>query len=256
MNLFRTMAVSLDFGLALEACGLDADPWAVDLLRSNSSRIIMNSGRQTGKTNFAAMLAACTARFVPGTLVVAISPSERFSKELIRTAKSHLESLGTFSDVTERDSTLQIILRNKSRIVALPSNEDASRGWSPHLVLLDEAARVSPETWTSLRPSMAATGGRLVVMSTPGTATDPFGEAWHGDGDWERISVKSSDCPRIPKEFLAEERRTMPAWKYATEYECAFARDSEKVVFPAHLVEQMFTGDVEPFQADWPRWAA
>ncbi len=253
---YRDVAISLDYGLVLEAVGLEADPWMLEFLRGDHARVILCCGRQVGKTTAAAALCACIALHRPPSLSLLISPSERTSKELMGHVRWFLERLGTESTAAEKDSALQLALANKSRVVALPGTETAARGWSPDLIVLDEAARIDPATFAALRPALAATGGKLVLMSTPHTMTDPFAEVWHGAGEWRRIHLRSADCARISADFLAEERRTMPAWQYAQEYDAAFARNVENAVFPAHLVERAISDDVEPLRANWPSWAA
>ena len=253
---FRDVAIALDFGLVLEAVGHDPDPWLLEFLRSDHPRVILNCGRQTGKTNAAAALCACTALYRPPSLTLLISPSQRTSAEIMTRVRWFMREFGVEASATEQESALSLALRNQSRVIALPGTETGARGWSPDLIILDEAARCEPATFTALRPALAATGGRLVMMSTPHTMTDPFAEVWHGQGDWLRIRVRAADCPRITPEFLEEERRTMPAWQFAQEYEATFARNVENAVFPPHLVERAISEDVEPLRATWPRWAA
>jgi hypothetical protein len=57
--------------------------------------------------------------------------------------------------------------------------------------------------------------------------------------------VSAEDCPRIPHEFLEEERATMGERWFRQEYLCQF-EDAVSGVFDRELVEQAITYDVEP----------
>ena len=49
-----------------------------------------------------------------------------------------------------------------------------------------------------------------------------------------------ADCPRISKEFLAEELKELGAIRFSEEYELEF-RDADEAVFPSAIIEAAFT---------------
>src|SRR5262249_8746970 len=142
------------------------------------------------------------------------------------------------------ESALRLELANGSRVVALPGDEQNIRGYSGvSLLVIDEAARVPDELYYAVRPMLAVSQGRLVALSTPFAKAGWFYEAWTGAGDWERISIRATECPRIRAEFLAEERQDLgPRW-YRQEYECSFegARDA---VFAWEDIQAALADDV------------
>ena len=80
------------------------------------------------------------------------------------------------------------------------------------MVIIVEAARVEDELLAAVRPMLAVSdfGGRLIALSTPFGKRGWFFEAWHNGGeDWTRVEVRAEDCPRISKEFLAEELKQL-----------------------------------------------
>src|SRR5262249_11557128 len=80
--------------------------------------------------------------------------------------------------------------------------------------------------------------GRLVLLSTPWVKSGTFYRAWtNGSAAWERVEITTADCPRLSAEFLAEEKRDLPAWVYQREYEGVFA-DDDLTLFPCELVRQ------------------
>jgi len=121
-------------------------------------------------------------------------------------------------------------LANGSRIEALPGSERTIRGFSGvDLLVVDEAARVDDGLVYAVKPMLAVSGGRLLMLSTPYGKRGVFHEEWTQGDDWERFEVPASECPRIPPEFLEAERRSMPAWWFAQEYECQFMETEDQV---------------------------
>jgi hypothetical protein len=131
----------------------------------------------------------------------------------------------------------------------LPSTEQTIRGYSGvRLLVVDEAARVPDALYFAVRPMLAVSGGRLVCLSTPFGKRGFFFEEWeHGQG-WERIKVTAHDCPRIHRDFLAEERAALGDFWFAQEYLCEF-RETIDQVFPYELVMSAMSQDVRPLFA-------
>ena len=70
-----------------------------------------------------------------------------------------------------------------------------------------------------------------------------------GSDDWERIAVKATDCPRISKEFLEEERGCMGEVWFAQEYLCEFVENGRNL-FGREVIEDSIDGDVEVLRLD------
>ena len=120
------------------------------------------------------------------------------------------------------------------------------RGFSGvRLLVVDEAARVPDEVYKALRPMLAASGGDLWLLSTPWGKQGFFYETWaKGSDEWERISVPATECARISKGFLEEERAEMGNAWFKQEYMCEFA-DNSREMFASEKVREAL-GDVEP----------
>jgi predicted phage terminase large subunit-like protein len=122
------------------------------------------------------------------------------------------------------------ISSNGSRIVALPGSESTTRGFSPSMVLVDEAARVSEELYYSdVRPMLAVSRGRLILLSTPHGKQGIFWHAWDQEPDWKKIKITADQCPRISKEFLDQERRASPNAWFEQEYCCKFVQEGGSI---------------------------
>jgi hypothetical protein len=74
-----------------------------------------------------------------------------------------------------------------------------------------------------------------------------FHEAWNGGGEWERVRVPATECPRIPREFLEEERATMGERRFRQEYLCEFT-DTVSGVFDRDVVERAVSSEFPPLK--------
>jgi hypothetical protein len=220
------------------------------VLRSTTKRGILNCTRQWGKTTVSVAKAVHRAFTVPGSLVVVASPGERQSGEWVRKAEGMLQRL----DIPKRKdgyNKISLLLPNGSRIVGLPEQEQKIRGFSaPSMIVVDEASRVSDETYTALRPMLAVGNGDLWMMSTPFGKQGFFHETWehgggHGGPEWLRVRVPATECKRISKEFLEEQRSVMGVDLFRQEHMCEFV-GSGMGTFDRDLVEAALDDDVEP----------
>jgi Terminase large subunit, T4likevirus-type, N-terminal len=228
------------------AAGLpNLDPWQEKLLRSDSSRILLNCSRQSGKSTMAAIIALHQALRWPSSLVLILAPAERQAKELFTKVAQAYRVLG-HAVPAESYRKMGAELANGSRIEALPGTEKTIRGFSGvDLLLVDEASRVADELYYAVRPMLAVSGGRLMMLSTPYVRRGVFFEEWTGDGAWERYEVPASQCPRISEVFLEEERQALPTRIYRQEYECSF-EDTEDAVFAYEDVQAAISSEVTP----------
>jgi hypothetical protein len=171
----------------------------------------------------AAALALKAALLEAPALVLLLSPTLRQSGELFRArVKSLYNALGR-PVPTVQESALTMELANGSRVVSLPGEEGTVRGYSGvRLLVIDEAARVTDELYAAVRPMLAVSHGRLVALSTPAGKRGWFYDAFTGADAWERVRITASQCPRISREFLADEAKAIgPRW-FAQEYCCSF----------------------------------
>jgi hypothetical protein len=193
----------------------------------------------------ASVLALHKALTWPGSLILILAPAERQAKELFSKVVLSYRTLGHVIP-TASYTKLGMELSNGSRIEALPGTEKTVRGFSGvDLLIVDEAARVADELYYAVRPMLAVSGGRLLMLSTPFGKRGVFYEEWTGGSAWERYTVTAEECPRIPPEFLEEERRTLGPWWFAQEYECRFM-DTLDQVFATEVIHKAITDEVAP----------
>jgi hypothetical protein len=225
--------------------GIVPDLWQEQLLQSDAPRVLLNCARQSGKSTMAAIIALHQALWRPSSLVLILAPAERQAKELFSKVAEAYRALG---HVIPADSyrKMGMELANGSRIEALPGTEKTIRGFSGvNLLLVDEASRVDDALYFAVRPMLAISGGRLLLLTTPFGRRGIFYEEWTGDGAWERYEVPASQCPRISEEFLEEERRALPRRVFRQEYECSF-EETDDQVFSHADVQAAISSEVTP----------
>src|SRR5438270_6578355 len=228
----------VDFIYALDAVAFarqrlafEPDARQAEVLGRRSRRALLNCTRQWGKSTITAAKAVHRAYFEPDSLTVVLTPSARQSGEFLRKASGFARKLG-IRPRGDGDNEISLLFPNGSRIVGLPGMENTVRGFSAvSLMLIDEAARVDDNLYKAVRPMLAVGDGALWLMSTPYGRRGFFYDEWTNGGNrWTRLSVPASECPRIPKAFLDEERSTIGDRWFRQEYGCEFL-DAEGSLF-------------------------
>ncbi len=236
---------SLDLAVfGREDLGFQSDETQEGILGYDGRRLILNCCRQFGKSTLAAITCLHRIVYFPGSLVLLISASFRQSQELFKKVAQFSSGLINLPEKLT-DNKLSMDLKNGSRVVSLPSKEGTLRGYSNvDLICMDEAARVDDSVYRALRPMLAVSGGKLILLSTPNGKRGFFYQEWKNGTGWGKIKVTADKCDRISEEFLREERRSLGAYWYAQEYDCVF-QETIGQLFDYHTINKMFDRDVE-----------
>jgi len=246
------LALALDPARVMERASMTPDPWQAELLRSEARQTILLCCRQSGKSTTTAALALHEAQYHAPALVLLLSPSLRQSQELFRKVTDARAALGAHGFPVAEESALRLELRNGSRIVCLPGKEATIRGYSGvSLLVVDEASRVPDDLYQAVRPMLAVSGGRLVLLSTPFGRRGFFHHEWTEGGEsWARVKVTARECPRIPRAWLDAEREAIGDWWFRQEYECEFVETLDQV-FSYDLVTGAVNPEIAPLFGGW-----
>lgn len=237
--------MSTEAGWVRRNLGFKPDATQARVLEAHARRGLLNCCRQWGKSTLGAAMSVHHAFTKPDSLTLVISPSARQSGEFVRKAARFLEKLA-IQPKGDGDNEMSLLLPNRSRIVGLPGNEVTVRGFSSvSLMLIDEAARVTDDMYHAVRPMLAVSRGRLWLLSTPHGKHGFFYETWKNGGrSWLRIAVPATECPRISRAFLREERAILGEHSFRQEYLCEFG-DNHGHVFDRDVVARSIE-DIEP----------
>ncbi len=213
--------------------GFSPDPWQLDLARSPLANSLLCCSRQSGKTTTVACRALHEGLFgdpKKARDILIFAPAGRQTKEFLDRMMLFYNRLGQ-PVPRETDRMMELDFANGSRVIPLPNNEEAIRGYTARLVIFDEAARVPDALFHAVTPMLATTEGKILALSTPFGKQGWFYQEWTEGVGWKRVKVTADDCPRIPKEFLDSERRKKGTVWFNQEYYCDFSQ-AEGLVFP------------------------
>lgn len=244
MSLALELALQLDPSQILRRSGITPDDWQQQIIRERDQRVMLNCSRQSGKSTVVAGMALDSANVEPEKPVLILTPSQRQSSELLRTV---MQMHGSTEMPIEDDSSMRVEFKSGARIIALPGKRPENiRGIANvALLIIDEAAWVPDVLYRSVRPMLAVSHGRIVLLSTPFYKRGFFYDEWHSGTGWKRIRVTADQCPRISPDFLAEEKRKLPRAWFLQEYFGVFA-EAEDAVFLASDIQAALSDEVLP----------
>ncbi len=135
------------------------------------NNVITNKYRQSGITSVTLAYIVWKMVFSPGTKVVLMANKLKLAKnQLLRTAANMIKKLPEFLIIkpTDSDSMEYKVYDNGSEMMALAASSDGCRGFSPHIVVLDEAAYLDEleAAYTSIKGSLGVSG-KMFMISTP-----------------------------------------------------------------------------------------
>jgi phage FluMu gp28-like protein len=230
-------------------------PYQRRYLDDGARLIAVVKARQIGLTEASAALAAGEVLSRSKHDVYVVGVNFAGAKEVLWRASAWLKALkacvpGLPEIVSE--SSHQLVLSNRSRIIALPCKPASVRGKSGTLIL-DEIAHYQQDEamWTALAPSVASNPRlRIIMISTPFGERGVFWRAVHGqlDGPSLKWSVHSIDVHKAiadgyPKDVL-ELRTSFTAEGWAQEFLCAFLALAGRY-FSLDLIRSCYEGDEE-----------
>lgn len=215
-----------------------------DFLNAGAKRKALICGRQVGKTEVAAIAGLHRAATRKNITVLITAPTQRQSSELFKRVKDLIGGTPIEPEIDRSTQTI-IELGNDSRIICLPSGQDGNsiRGYTADYIIVDEAAFVPDQVFTSvLLPMLATTDGTLALASTPfGKSGFLYEEAYLGD-DWHVTEVPSTESPLVTEEFVREQEQTLTEQEFRQEIRGEFV-ESADAFFPRDLIAEAVTPD-------------
>lgn len=131
--------------------------------------IVVNAGRQSGKTFAAQTQAVMWALENAGCRVWVVAPSETQSNRIYKELISILRPSGLIEKTTSSKGNIEIQFINKS-IIDFKSGamEDNLRGYSVDYMVIDEGSFIDRNTFeTVLLPTLNVRGKKILIISTP-----------------------------------------------------------------------------------------
>lgn len=199
--------------------------------------------RQMGLSWLVALFALWFAMFRPDKTVVIISikkeASDRFMDK-IKYAYKHLPPWLKVEVIHENMSTL--VFANSSRIMSVPTSEEAGRSEGLSLLIIDEAAFVRwiAKIWGAAFPTLS-TGGMCIAISTANGLgnwfADKYRDAVSKISEFNAIKLHWRMHPDRDEEWYKRQRRELGPALTAQEVDCDFLNSGRPVFDAAVLVD-------------------
>lgn len=221
------------------------DPWQLKALRSEHPRQLYLCSRQSGKSSVASIKGLHTAMFNDGALVLMVSKSLPQSQELFRKALLAYRDLGRPLGV-QYESRLHLELGNGSRLISLPGSDATVVGYSPSVIYLDEAAETSSDLLEALLPSVAATHGSVIALTSAKAASGWFYSLWsrrHENTAWETHEATADDSSLINDAVIEEALVTRGPRFVRREFFCEWSLNDDAFL-PSDMVDSIFAREV------------
>jgi hypothetical protein len=239
------LASALDPVRLARRCGLEAEPWQQELLRSKSKRILVLAARQVGKSFMTGLVSLHQAAYTPQSLVLVVSHTQDGSNEFLSRVRAWGRSLG----LVDRDSETECRLVNQSRLVALPATVRSTRGYSAaNLIVLDECSHIQydEEVIAGVLPTLRA-DGRIIALTTAGGARGWFFDRWQdGGSEWERFKIRAQDSKQYTPKRIKDRRAEIGSWAARRDLDCDFA-GSGSSYFDFDSIRACLSADTEYF---------
>jgi len=207
------------------------------LLLSEARVKVAACGRRWGKTEAAAIDAACYAILHPGSMQMIVSPTYDQSRLIFETVERLLLSSPFTRPLTKVTRTPYPRLTIEgSVIMARTADEDGRnlRGHSADRVIVDEAAYVRDAVIAEvISPMLADRDGQMLMVSTPFGKNHfyrAFIQGSRGLCGHEAFRFPSWANPHISRDYIERQRQQISARQFSVEYEAEFV-DSSSCVF-------------------------
>jgi len=184
-------ADAVDF--AQQCLHFTPDAIQAKILRSPSPRIMLCMGRRSGKTYAVAARAAHFALPHPNSENLIFSSSQRQADILLRLIRGFLSKL-SIRLLSAGGGTPSLRLPNGAIFVSLPPRPNTIVGFTPSLIILDEASRIPDELYFAVSPMLGLHEPSIILLSTPNGRRGFFYENWiSGDPDWARFLAPTTE---------------------------------------------------------------
>lgn len=207
------------------------------LLADPADRIVVLKSRQIGISQTVAFLAAKEA--LDGGTALWISRNGEQASLSLDYVYTALNDCPRPAYVAENAQSLE--LANGGKVITQPATRSAGRGIAATLVIIDEMAwqQYARLIYTAVLPTLATTGGRLIVLSTPQGQGNLFHELWEAaqqeGSPWSAHFLPWQVHPDWDAAWAEARRAEMGETAFAQEHDCDFARSGAAVFEPAHI---------------------
>lgn len=205
---------------------------------------VVVAGRRWGKTQLS-KLEICKTASIPRQLIWYVAPTYAMARGILWDELKDSIPRDWISGINETRMTIRLF--NGTRIELKGADKpDTLRGVGLHLVIVDEAQDIRPDTWYKvLRPTLASTRGRGVIIGTPKAFNwlyDVYMLGQRGDtydtkkgkkltNTWKSWQFPTITSPFIPASEIEQARADMDEKSFRQEFEASFETMAGRVYY-------------------------
>ena len=232
---------------------MEYDNWQKEILKTKGD-ILVNTGRQVGKTTIFSHKIANYMLNNPNTQVIVVSLTEDQAQLIIVMILDYLEK--NYKQLIQKGKNKptksRIWIKNKAHVISRPvgNTGDAVRGFTGNVLYIDEAAGMPELMWKAAMPTLMTTAGQIWMSSTPrgkfiGGSSDKnfFFKCWENFEDrWKVFNIDSEKAMTDRKltsewtkekrdkaiSFLANQKSILSEMEYNQEYLGMFLDDNRQ----------------------------
>lgn len=197
---------------------------------------IVLKSRQLGLSTITAAYSVWLSLFHKNKDILVIATKLPTAINFIKKVKVILDSLPNWLRISEFEPTRQEIkFKNGSRVLAIPTSDDAGRSESLSLLIVDEAAfiRNMEDIWAGIYPTLS-TGGRAIILSTPNGVGGTYYQLYTGAENKTNNFVATKLMwwvhPDHDQAWFDSEAKQMSKRKVAQELLCEFIGSGDTFV--------------------------
>lgn len=224
----------------------------LDLWKDHSHSIILKS-RQLGISTLAAGYALWLMLFHKDKNVLCLATKQETAKNMVTKVKFMFDNLPSWlktQNKAEENNKLTLKLSNGSQIKAVSAAGDSGRSEAVSLLIIDEAAFIDGiETiWASAQQTVA-TGGRILILSTPNGSGNWFHRTWvkaeSQSNEFLPIKLPWRMHPERDQKWRDKQDAELGPKLAAQECDCDFSTSGD-TVFNSDLIKLLETKIKEP----------
>lgn len=210
-------------------------PYQWRFVRDPSRRKIWVSARQVGKSFSIAFLMCLKVLERKGAVGLCVSTGARAASELLKKCRAMAEAIRIVSRgrIDYTYSCEAINFNTGSRLISLPNNPDAVRGYTASVVCIDEAAFIMnlEDIYQAIAPTLTRDPrSELILCSTPAGCNGLFYELYQDALTNEDWYVQTTDIEEAVRQGLKvdvkEIRKMCPDQEtFDQEYMCRFSKE-------------------------------
>lgn len=201
-----------------------------DILGREDMFYTMVCGRQIGKTLLLINMLLYYGINNPKTTLLWVSPYYSMAAKVLTQILDAIEHSGIVKDANKSDKIITFI--NGSRVWFRSAEKpETIRGLSVNYAFLDEAQDIDDDAFNkAILPTLTAVGKKCLIAGTPKNKSWFYSYFQRGgEENYNSYTAPSSVSPFVSKEFLEEQKNSLPPAIYQQEFEAIWQEGDGEV---------------------------